>query len=83
MGCISGFTLTSRTADIEENGQQREHIKKQVVNKEGGQPRGWTTKKVDYKEGGKQKGWTTKRANNNEGGLLYDLKIEILLKKGG
>ena len=52
-------------------------------NKEGGQPRGWTTKKVDYKEGGKLKGWTTKRANNDEGGLLYDLKIEILLRKGG
>ena len=61
--------MTSRTADIDESGQQRGHLKKQVVvNKEGGKQRVWTTTSVDNKEGRQQRRWTTKKVDNREGG---------------
>ena len=69
--------MTLRTADIEESGLQKCHIKKsrwstkrvdnnREENKEGGKQRGWTTKRVDNKEDGQQRGRTTKWVVNKE-----------------
>ena len=76
--------MTLRTADIEESGLQKCHIKKagghqrgwtttgrktnRVENKEGGKQRVWTTTSVDIKEGRQQRRWTTGRVDNKKGG---------------